>query len=475
MNDIPLEDQHARRIETRIGARGPFDEVKTSEEVLGRVNDFLLRTGLHDYTQYFKIGAFLARRRFGKQQAEFLRQEHREEDRACRDEERRRGEANATLEGARLGRPNINVGPTAMDDNLQLRRKYDIDQLMKEGHRGRWTIYSYEWRFMVGSPMVVPIVLFFLMMALPESPRWHILKARRLQRQEQQKNRLKIERHYEAAFQALRQLRNSKVQAARDLFHIDAWIIMIDDQRTAASSSTNGEIWHRYSLGFGAINFGIAVMATFLIDRVGRRLLLLTTFPLMSVLQFTIGLSLQLASIGRRQALVATFAYLFCVAYSIGEGPVPLVYASECLPLEVRDTGKISITCPSQRGVSQLPQRPRFANPLAGVGVLTGVYWGLNSLMALTWPKMYETFDALGAFGFYALLNLIGWFLLICYVPETSRYTLEELDNVFSFNMHDIRHNGVAQMLWLVTFGWAHGRPYPELVPREADNRSHAD
>ena len=87
--------------------------------------------------------------------------------------------------------------------------------------------------------MVFPIVLFFLMMALPESPRWHILKARRL------KNRLRIERHYEAAFQALRQLRNSKVQAARDLIHIDAWIIMIDEQRTAASSSTNGGIWHR--------------------------------------------------------------------------------------------------------------------------------------------------------------------------------------------------------------------------------------
>ena len=37
--------------------------------------------------------------------------------------------------------------------------------------------------------------------------------------------------------------------------------------------------------------------------------------------------------------------------------------------------------------------------------------------------------------------------------------------------MHDIRRNGWAQFLWLVTFGWARGRPYPELVQREADNR----
>ena len=33
--------------------------------------------------------------------------------------------------------------------------------------------------------------------------------------------------------------------------------------------------------------------------------------------------------------------------------------------------------------------------------------------MALTWLPMYEHIGQLGAFGFYALLNLIGWFLLI--------------------------------------------------------------
>ena len=74
--------------------------------------------------------------------------------------------------------------------------------------------------------MVAPAVLFFLMMALPESPRWHILKARRLERREHPKYRLRIERHYEAAFQALRQLRNTKAQAGRDMFLIDAWIGM---------------------------------------------------------------------------------------------------------------------------------------------------------------------------------------------------------------------------------------------------------
>jgi len=76
------------------------------------------------------------------------------------------------------------------------------------------------------SSIVAPAVLFFLMMALPESPRWHILKARRLERRDHPKYRLRIERHYEAAFQALRRLRNTKAQAGRDMFLIDAWIGM---------------------------------------------------------------------------------------------------------------------------------------------------------------------------------------------------------------------------------------------------------
>ena len=72
--------------------------------------------------------------------------------------------------------------------------------------------------------MVAPAVLFFLMMSLPESPRWHLLNAGRLERQTSPRNRLKIEKEYEHAFYALRTLRHTKIQAARDLFYIDSWL-----------------------------------------------------------------------------------------------------------------------------------------------------------------------------------------------------------------------------------------------------------
>lgn len=72
----------------------------------------------------------------------------------------------------------------------------------------------------------------------------------------------------------------------------------------------------------------MAIPAAFLIDKAGRRLLLLTTFPLMSVLQLAIGLSFgsnRPVMDNHRQVAIVVFSYLFCVAYSIGEGPVPLV------------------------------------------------------------------------------------------------------------------------------------------------------
>lgn len=81
------------------------------------------------------------------------------------------------------------------------------------------------WRCMVGSPMVAPAVLFFLMIALPESPRWHLLKARRLE-SDKIPSHLLIVSQYDKAFHALRRLRHIKLQAARDLYTIDVWLRM---------------------------------------------------------------------------------------------------------------------------------------------------------------------------------------------------------------------------------------------------------
>ena len=54
----------------------------------------------------------------------------------------------------------------------------------------------------------------------------------------------------------------------------------------------------------------------------------------MSIFQLATGISMGPALLindGKRHEAVVAFAYLFCVAYSVGEGPVPLVSIDELL------------------------------------------------------------------------------------------------------------------------------------------------
>lgn len=77
------------------------------------------------------------------------------------------------------------------------------------------------------------------------------------------------------------------------------------------------------SWGFGMINFVFAFPAVYTIDTFGRRNLLLTTFPLMSIFLLMTGFAFWIPAGNARLAVVALGIYLFGMAYSPGEGPVP--------------------------------------------------------------------------------------------------------------------------------------------------------
>jgi hypothetical protein len=129
------------------------------------------------------------------------------------------------------------------------------------------------------------------------------------------------------------------------------------------------------SFGFGAINFVFAFPAIYTIDTFGRRNLLLCTFPLMAIFLLMTGFALCVDCSSlldkriltvctcswipednkARIAVVALGIYLFGMAYSPGEGPVPFTvsrllhyysklqhavqYSAEAFPLYVRDIG----------------------------------------------------------------------------------------------------------------------------------------
>lgn len=162
------------------------------------------------------------------------------------------------------------------------------------------------------------------------------------------------------------------------------------------------------SLGYGAIQVVFTIPTLFLIDTKGRRNLCLITFPLMCIFLLAAGLSLlqpESASQGAKIGPVALFVYLFTICYSLGEGPVAFQYSAEVFPTIQREQGMAWAVC--------------INNTFAGI-------------LGLTFPRMSTVMTPTGAFGFYAGLNLIAWFMIYCFVRETKQLTLEELDQVFS-------------------------------------------
>ncbi|KAI5813056.1 hypothetical protein BZA77DRAFT_285381 [Pyronema omphalodes] len=311
------------------------------------------------------------------------------------------------------------------------------------------SIEGLNWRMMLASAMVPPIIVCCQVYFCPESPRYL----------------MSIGQHNKA-FESLCRLRRSKLQAARDLFYmhvllqnesrmargfkkikemftvgrnlramIASEIVMFMQQFCGINviayySSTifvNAGFSHRHallaSLGFGIINFLFALPAVYTIDTFGRRNLLLTTFPCMAIcLLFTgfcfwidAGQDTSPARIG----CIALGIYMFAIFYSPGEGPVPFTYSAEAYPLYIRDIG---------------------------MSLATATTWGFNWLLAVTWFSLEKNFTSQGAFAFYAAWNIFGFFATLFCLPETKGKTLEELDAVFSVSSKAHARYGAAQI-----------------------------
>lgn len=124
------------------------------------------------------------------------------------------------------------------------------------------------------------------------------------------------------------------------------------------------------SAGFGALNWLFAIPAIFTIDRFGRRNLLLTTFPLMSIFLLGAGFSFYIVEDKTRAGVVLAFIYLYVMVYSPGEGPVPFTYSAEAYPLSSRETG---------------------------MSMATATLWLFNFIVALTFPRLLVAFTPQGA------------------------------------------------------------------------------
>ncbi|KAJ7586385.1 hypothetical protein C8J56DRAFT_828274 [Mycena floridula] len=291
------------------------------------------------------------------------------------------------------------------------------------------------WRLQLGSAFLPAVPLVIGVYFCPESPRWLMKKGR-----------------YQDAYISFKRLRNSELQAARDLYYVHrqiveefavlkgssyvsravelftiprvrratlaSFVVMIAQQMcginiiafysstifSAAGYSNKAALL--FSFGFGLVNFSFAFPAVWTIDTFGRRNLLLFTFPNMAWTLLAAGLCFIIPQSSKAHIpLISLFIYLFAAFYSPGEGPVPFTYSAEVFPLTHREMG---------------------------MSWAVFINFFFAAVLSLTFPRILAAFGTVGAFCFYAGLNIVAFIMIFFLLPETMQRTLEELDYVFA-------------------------------------------
>ncbi|OAL55009.1 MFS general substrate transporter [Pyrenochaeta sp. DS3sAY3a] len=163
------------------------------------------------------------------------------------------------------------------------------------------------------------------------------------------------------------------------------------------------------SLGFGLANFLFTFPIYSLIDRRGRRFLLLSSYPGMIFSMLGASLSYNIKDETNRLGVVVLFMFLFVFFYSWGQGPVPFAYSSEVFPLLNREAGMSFAV---------------FTN-LFGAGVLALVVPQLTQ--ALASQPLEDESSRTGEsrlLGIFTGLNVVALTLIFFFVPETAGATL---------------------------------------------------
>ncbi|PBP21352.1 hypothetical protein BUE80_DR007920 [Diplocarpon rosae] len=176
------------------------------------------------------------------------------------------------------------------------------------------------------------------------------------------------------------------------------------------------------SLTVAVTNFLMTCVALFLIDRIGRRRILLSSIPIMAIGLFLCAVgfffleppsdldSFSSASLGTAREeiplsqstapmLVLVSIMLYVGAYALGLGNVPWMQ-SELFPLHVRSLGS---------------------------GISTSTNWGANFVVGLTFLPMMVFLTPPWTFAIYGLVCLGGWVAIWAIYPETKGMSLEAM------------------------------------------------
>jgi len=165
------------------------------------------------------------------------------------------------------------------------------------------------------------------------------------------------------------------------------------------------------SIFIGVVQLICTLLSAFLVDRFGRRLLLIVSGIFMTLSLAGLGTFLYLKTIVEAEELDHLGWIPLCclgsyvVAFSVGYGAIPFLIMGELFPLQYRHlmstfSTSFNLTC--------------------------------SFLVVRTFPDLIQSIGIYGTFGLYATCSVFGIVFVVTCLPETKGRTLEEISQFFS-------------------------------------------
>ena len=280
---------------------------------------------------------------------------------------------------------------------------------------------SANWRLMFGLAAIPAVLLFVGMLFQKESPHW-LIRQGRIDEARDVLKRVRNDDDIDAEIHEVQEV--SRKQAGvrellspsiRPLVYVGV-LLAVFQQITGI----NTVIYYAPTLlqgaGFGssaallanvvngAVNVGMTIVAIWLLDRAGRRPLLLSGTAGMAVgMAITACAFLGGENLHGALAIVAVIGLLvYTGSFAIGLGPVFWLLIAEIYPLRIRG---------------------------AAMSVATMANWGANFVVTVSFLTLLNAISGVGVFFLFGFLTLVALAYFWRKVPETKGRSLQEIEH----------------------------------------------
>lgn len=283
---------------------------------------------------------------------------------------------------------------------------YLIGQFMGEG----------AWRWMLGIEALPAILYTIMVMGVPNSPRWLMMKGGT---DDEVKSLLQtLNAGIQNVEQEVLAIKNSLVNKAKDSlfsgkYSKSIWLafflaffnqasginfVLYYAPRIFETAGIAADSALGASIPIGVVNLIFTILGMYLIDRLGRKTLMIIG---------SIGYILTLLGVawafysGAEGFIVVAFVSAFVGAHAIGQGAVIWVFISEIFPNTVRD---------------------------GGMSLGSGTHWVFAGMITLITPSVISAFSGTQIFCFFAFMMVLQLLWVLFFMPETKGVELEELE-----------------------------------------------